>query len=151
MQMNSKRDAPVFKQDFNVGYLLARLGAQAHAAWAKMLESHNLAPSQFIMLDIISALGPVHQQPVADAMGIDARNAVSLVDKLEDAGLVERIRDKVDRRKQILTVTSKGRTLVGKIKIVEKKLGDDFFVSLSAEQCETLRSLLHRLHIARGG
>jgi DNA-binding MarR family transcriptional regulator len=138
-------------QDLELGYLLARLGSQAHGAWAKVLETYDMAPSQFIMLKIIAGFGAAHQQEISDAMGIDARNAGGIVDKLVAMKLVDRVRDSDDRRKQILRATSKGKSLISKINVDENRSESDFAAGLTEDQREQLRSLLQKLFSARRG
>ena len=55
------------------------------------------------------------------ALHLSSAAATALVDRLADAGLVDRERDEADRRKVRLVVTDRAR-----------RLGDDFFAALLA-------------------
>ena len=48
---------------------------------------------------------------IADRTGLAATTLTSMIDRMEDAGLVSRIPDKSDRRKTLLSLTSKARSL----------------------------------------
>lgn len=52
---------------------------------------------------------PVPTRELATMLGCDASNVTAFVDRLEEAGLVERQVDPTDRRVKTLAVTDKGR------------------------------------------
>lgn len=63
---------------------------------------------------LLEAIGPApahSQRELCDLLGIDRSDMVRLVDVLEDAGLVERVRDTADRRRQLIGPTTAGATL----------------------------------------
>lgn len=65
------------------------------------------------------------QRELADLCGLDKTTMVVVVDKLEKEGLAERRPSPADRRAWIITVTPKGRELLGRAnKIVERIHGE---------------------------
>ena len=61
-------------------------------------------------LDVLTEEGPMSQQRLGQRLGIDRTTIVTVVDDLENAGLVERTRDRADRRAHIVTPTRSGQT-----------------------------------------
>ncbi|WP_246816019.1 MarR family winged helix-turn-helix transcriptional regulator [Corynebacterium sp. HMSC11E11] len=63
---------------------------------------------------LLEAIGPApahSQSELCDLLGIDRSDMVRLVDVLEGADLVERVRDTADRRRQLIGPTTVGATL----------------------------------------
>jgi DNA-binding MarR family transcriptional regulator len=88
--------------------------------------------------------GPVTQQSVGDALCVDANSCVLLLNELESAGLVERRRDPVDRRRHIVEMTTPGRRALERAERAQESIEEDVLGSLSIEQRAMLRELLHR-------
>ena len=70
-----------------------------HAAVAEKL---GLSPTEFKCFRLIEQLGPLSLTALAGEAGLQLGTASGLVDRLEDAGLVSRCRDAVDRRRSML-------------------------------------------------
>src|SRR5690349_13118477 len=72
----------------------------------------GLSPSQFAALATIERHGPLTPSEVASAERIQRPTATRLIAKLEDAGLVARASDPVDRRSCLVTTTAEGSELL---------------------------------------
>jgi len=72
----------------------------------------DLGPSQVASLATIERHGPLSPSELADRERIKRPTVTRIVGRLEDAGLVERIRDPEDGRASILTATPEARTLL---------------------------------------
>jgi DNA-binding MarR family transcriptional regulator len=94
----------------STGYLLARMGAVSRQMWARMLAEHELTPHHFGVLMTLDQAGAASHQQLSRAAGIDPRNAVPVIDKLAQRGLVRRQPDPTDRRRNTVTLTNAGRT-----------------------------------------
>ena len=82
----------------------AGLTPQQHQA---ILAIHGMAPEDGMT---------VHE--LAEQLLLKPQTAVELVDRLEDAGLVRRQRDEVDRRRVFLTLTAKASKILEKLSVV---------------------------------
>src|SRR4029079_17479721 len=65
-----------------------------------------------------------------------------IVDRLEEAGLVERVRDPEDRRAWRLHVTAKAQPLIEKLQAVGVKLVDHAFGGITPADIEIARRVL---------
>jgi DNA-binding MarR family transcriptional regulator len=127
------------------GFMLARLGAESRRLWARMLTEHELTPQQFGVLVALDVLGESYQQRLCAFAGIDPRNAAPVVDALRERKLVRRAADPADRRRQLLRLSSAGRSLVDKLRRAGDGIEDELLDSLSIRERATLHRLLHKL------
>lgn len=73
------------------------------------LESLGIDVKQHAMLTVLADEGSMTQQELGQRLGIDRTTVVTVVDGLDEKGLVERGRSPADRRAYRLTLTSSGR------------------------------------------
>ena len=71
---------------------------------------------QFFLLGHISSGGPLSMSTIAEKMSHTTAAATGLVDRLEKLGYVQRTHDVRDRRKVLVKITEKGKSLVGMIR-----------------------------------
>jgi DNA-binding MarR family transcriptional regulator len=76
----------------------------------------DLGPSQVASLATIERHGPLSPSELAERERIKRPTATRIVRHLDDAGLVERVRDPEDGRASILTVTGEGRALLRRLR-----------------------------------
>ena len=81
-----------------------------HAAVAERL---GLSPTEFKCFRLIEQLGPLSLTALAGEAGLQLGTASGLVDRLEDAGLVSRCRDAVDRRRNVLLASPAAAEQIG--------------------------------------
>ena len=65
---------------------------------------------------VAKATAPLSQSELAAQVGVEAATMVSTLDRLEKAGLVERVASETDRRVKHLRVTSAGQAIYDKVK-----------------------------------
>jgi len=68
-----------------------------------------------------------------------------LVDKLEERGLVERVRSREDRREVLIAITAKGNQTYSKGMDLHRQFVEKAFSALEAEEARSLVSLLKKL------
>jgi DNA-binding MarR family transcriptional regulator len=133
----------------STGYLLARVGAESRRMWARMLAEHDLTPHHFGMLMVLDQVGAASQQQLSRAVGVDPRNAVPVIDALQQRHLVERQPDPTDRRRHAVALTPAGREAIDDLRRageqVEQHLLDCLTPTERAGLHRTLRKLLSAL------
>ncbi len=86
---------------------------------------------------------PLPARDLADQLRCDRSNVTALVDKLEQAGLVERRVDPADRRQKTLVVTEAGRLMREQ---VHRVLSDSrLLAGLSTDELSVLRELVWKV------
>ena len=128
--------------------LLARLGNGAMRLYRDSLAATGLKPPHVAALAQLAA-APVGQQALAEASSLDPVKLVGVLNDLESAGLVERRRDAVDRRRHIVAITCKGRARLADVERASAVAENRLLAALSPSQRNQLASLL-RLVIAAG-
>ena len=88
--------------------------------------------------------GPMPQQDLCISMHLDPNNCVLLLNEMEAAGHVRRSRDPADRRRHIVEITDEGGRAVARADTALNTVEGHVLGNLSAEERETLRSLLAR-------
>jgi DNA-binding MarR family transcriptional regulator len=106
----------------------------------------EIRPGVFSSLLLASANPGIAQIQIANHLGIDKASVVALIDRLENAGWVQRKRSTEDRRRQGIFLTPAG---VKAYKSLKKEMIDHerkFVERFSDQERKTLISLLQRLH-----
>jgi len=106
----------------------------------------EVRPGVFSSLLLANANPGIAQIEIANHLGIDKASVVALIDRLENAGWVQRKRSTEDRRRQGIFLTPSGlkafKALKKEMIEHERKFVDRF----SEQERKTLISLLQRLH-----
>ena len=115
-----------------------------------MLSERGLTLHHFGALMALAELGEAHQQRLAHAIGIDPRNAVTILDGLADRGLLEHAPDPNDRRRKLTRLTSEGTSVVAELRAAGAAIEDDMFAGLTPDDRHALHAQLLKLFNARG-
>jgi DNA-binding MarR family transcriptional regulator len=126
------------------GQLFFRLWRATHTQTAAALETIGLTPALFAVLNYLQANEGAIQQQVGSAMGIDPSTMVSLVDRLERAGLARRRPLPQDRRAREILITAKGRRTLKRARGLAQEVEDDVLQGLSAAERDRLITLLRQ-------
>jgi DNA-binding MarR family transcriptional regulator len=84
----------------------------------------------------------LRQVELADMMDIEPITLSRIVDRLDEAGLVERRADPADRRAWRLYVTEKAQPLVSELRRLGNELAAEAFAGLTPDRLELLRETL---------
>ena len=126
------------------GQLFFRLWRASHTRTAEALANAGLTPALFALLNVLGAREGAIQQHLSADMGIDPSAMVTLIDKLESAGLAERRRRPGDRRAWEVAITPKGRRTLERARRLATEVEDEVLAGLSAAERRQLLTLLRR-------
>jgi DNA-binding MarR family transcriptional regulator len=126
-------------------YLAGHVSRIGHRVLVEALAEHDLRLPHFAVLTGLSDFGPLAQHLLADRLGLNRSHLVGYLDVLEGRGLVQRVRDPDDRRRQRVDLTAAGRTRARQLRDVAQRSQEQFLQVLSASERETLIALLQRL------
>jgi MarR family transcriptional regulator, transcriptional regulator for hemolysin len=113
--------------------------------------SHNgrrlgLTRAQCRTLARIARHEGINQAGLADLLEIRPMTLVRQIDRMEQAGWIERRPDPADRRARLLFLTDKARPILGRIRAVANETRDEALALLSPTEKAQLIALLTRVH-----
>jgi DNA-binding MarR family transcriptional regulator len=88
--------------------------------------------------------GALPQKDLCVTTHLDQNNCVLLLNEMEAAGHVRRVRDTEDRRRHIVEITPEGKVALKRAERAMEDLEDEVLGALSPDERETLRELLDR-------
>jgi DNA-binding MarR family transcriptional regulator len=130
------------------GFLLKRLGFAIKERNHDAFEPTGFSPLHYAVLSLLDEGARKTQGEIADALGYDRSQLVGILDDLQERGLVERERDREDRRRHIVRLTPPGKDCLGELRAISKAVEKEFFAPLDAEERRTFHELLAKLAAA---
>jgi|ERR1700722_14523089 len=125
---------------------LHRLTRRIRRAQAQRLAPLGLTPAQERALRLIARdEEPPRMTELADRLGIVPRSLTTVIDALEQAGLVQREIDPRNRRAILLRLTDHGAAVRDDLREARRRAAEDLFAPLPDADRETLAGLLARL------
>jgi DNA-binding MarR family transcriptional regulator len=104
----------------------------------------GLRPRELLALQHLRERGPSAQQTLAELLGVDATNLVAVLNSLEDAGLIERRRDRTDRRRAIIELSRRGERRLADLDRALRQIDDEILATLTSSDRKILNALLAR-------
>jgi DNA-binding MarR family transcriptional regulator len=137
-------DAPELATE--VADLLHHVNHAIRRRAAAEAEPNSVTSSQMrAMRMLVRRDTPMRMSELADALGIVRRSATSVVDDLEQLGLVERVGDPVDRRAVGVLLTAAGRKVMADARRRRRTAAGRVLAPLGDSDLKALRALLLRV------
>jgi DNA-binding MarR family transcriptional regulator len=117
----------------------------AHAmrrAFDRRATSLGVTRAQWKVLFRLTRFPGLRQVELAEMLDVEPITLSRIVDRLEEAGLVERAPDPADRRAWRLQVTEKAKPLVTKLQALGTDLVDEAFEGVAQSELERVRNVL---------
>ncbi len=109
----------------------------------RALSAWQVTVSQVTVLGLLAEAGqPLSVGTLAELMLLESPSVTSLVDRMCESGLVERLKDPHDRRKALVKLTNKGRKVHDDVRASAAAVSDELFGVLSDKKREALKLLL---------
>ncbi|SDH85263.1 MarR family winged helix-turn-helix transcriptional regulator [Nonomuraea jiangxiensis] len=89
--------------------------------------------------------GSMSQAALSRLTGVYRSDLVSVINELAERGFVERAPDAADRRRNVVTITPRGREHLRRLYTLVTELQDEVFAPLTGQEREQLTGLLIRL------
>lgn len=124
---------------------IARTEAIASANLERVLAPHGLSMTQYNVLRILRGAGPdgLCRNDIGARLISRMPDVSRLLDRMEAAGLVSRVRSTEDRRLVNTTLTKQGRALVDRLDAVVSEYQDEQIGHMTKDQLRTLVDLLN--------
>jgi DNA-binding MarR family transcriptional regulator len=126
-------------------FLLFQLVREARRIGARVHDD-DLRMPHVTVLASLEWFGPAAQKDISRRLRIDASDLVSVLDDLEERGLVLRTRDERDRRRYVVTVTTDGARVLHNRLVSAQKLNDLLLAPLNKEERDRLHEMLVRIY-----
>ncbi|QDQ99071.1 winged helix DNA-binding protein [Tomitella fengzijianii] len=110
-------------------------------AWEQLLREHGVSHAGFIILESLRD-GPLPQRSVARYCRVTDQTISRSIERLERHGMVTRATDPQDERRQLVTITERGRELHARI---TERVESDPLITGAIKDPEQFRAALLEL------
>lgn len=126
------------------GHLARRL-QQAHSLlWGAMVSEETTSP-QFAVLNALIEKPDIDQRTLSEHVHLDRSTIADVVARLGRRGLLERVRDPRDGRRNVLKLTDEGERLHRKLVTRTARMNRVFLAPLAEDERELLLRLIGRV------
>lgn len=129
---------------------LVPLIAGERAAFAGRCHERSISMAHLHLMTLLDVHGPQTMSAVAELLGTGLPTATGLVSRMEDRGLVERMRDDDDRRVVLVRLSDGGRQELSALQATRRRRMAAALEMLSPEQTRTLLGAIRNLRRAFG-
>lgn len=129
----------------NIGFLLADNSRLSRWAFDRQVREIGVTGPQARLLLLLNRFPGENQGFYAEQIEIEPITLCRMVDRLEDAGLVERRPDPADRRARRLHLTAKSRQTMEKLQARVDALLEDMLAGLSQAEREQFTRMLEAI------
>jgi DNA-binding MarR family transcriptional regulator len=126
-------------------FILAQLVRESRRIGVRV-NNDDLRMPHVMVLATLEWFGPAAQRDISGRLRIDASDLVSVLDDLEERGLVERRRDDRDRRRYVVSITTAGASALHSRMVSAQKINDILLAPLDKEERERLHEMLVRVY-----
>lgn len=132
-----------------VGYAAARASIELKKTFRRHLGPLNLKAVEFSILVLVASNEQVNQKQLGSALDISAPNLAITLDRMVEAGWVERVRSTVDRRAQLIHLTERGTMLCARAEVIATTMEQQALGVLTQAERLLLIELLHKVSTGR--
>ena len=127
-------------------WLLHRAAQNMRTAFDEAVRAHGLAGARdWIVLAALDSGPRQTQLALAQSLGLDKTTMTSLLDRLEERGLITRCTDRHDRRARIPELTEDGRRVRAEVALARDRVEECMLAAFTPQEQHQLRTLLTRL------
>lgn len=130
-----------------LGYNARRAALAVIGVFLQRMAPYGLRPVDFSVLTLIAHNPGITSRQICAALDILPPNLVGMIKALDKRGLIERRTHPTDRRAQGLHLSPEGKKLQKSAQGTATKLEFDVASRLSADELDTLKSLLRRVYL----
>ena len=123
-------------------YMLKQVELAVRARIDEIVRPVGLTAAQYTALTVLERHTDMSSAQLARNSFVTAQSMADMITALEGRNLIERHRDKSDRRRLVVALTSEGRTLLDRCRDEVDALEATMLSGLSAAQTKALRATL---------
>ncbi|UZK67169.1 MarR family winged helix-turn-helix transcriptional regulator [Sphingomonas sp. M1-B02] len=126
-----------------LGFLLSDTSRLMRRRFDERARSSGATGAQWRMLKILERHEGLNQGQLAELLEVEPITCCRMIDRVEEAGFVERRRDPADRRAWRIHLTEKARPVLADLKDVAGGMIEDALQGMSSAQRDELVALLN--------
>ena len=126
-------------------WLIGQASHRAQALVSEALAQEGMRRQHFTVLTSLAEQGEASQATLGRRLWIDRSDLHAIVSELERAGLIARVRDPADRRRNGVMITSTGKSTLKRLDALIDRAQRELVAPLSASERRELTRLLERL------
>ena len=126
-------------------WLLSRANARSQGLLADAFAAEGVRGYHFRLLAALEQYGPASQADLGRYTGIDRSDVVATLNDLVARRLARREPDQADRRRNVVTLTTRGAEALERLDAVLGDVQDKVLAPLTANERKTLVRLLSKL------
>lgn len=125
--------------------LVNRLRMEMIEALDRRLSAYDISAPQLIVLSSLASGEGASAAALCKSISYDPGAMTRMIDRLEQKGLIRRVRDTGDRRLTNLQITAEGEALYPKLLAAKDEVQAQFLRGFSKEEIQMLEGLLNRM------
>jgi DNA-binding MarR family transcriptional regulator len=138
-------DSKNFEPSRCVGPLIGRVRVALLDALDRALLPHNVTAAQYVVISTLVSGNADSASQICKGISYDAGAMTRMIDRLEQRGLLRRVRVADDRRTQKLELTDEGKALYPKARAAAMAVINGFLRGFSKAEAHQLESFLKRM------
>ena len=134
--------------EVKAGYIISQIKRLSDRIFERILLEKNIYEfngAQGRILYVLWQEDNISFREVADRTGLAVTTLTSMIDRMEIAGLVYRVPDKIDRRKTLLSLTDKAKNLKQDYLEVSMQMTYIFYNGFTEEEIIQCEVMLNRI------
>src|SRR5215469_11788174 len=124
-------------------YLLKRVELAIRARLDEIVRPAGLTAIQYTALTVLERHDDMSSAQLARQSFVTAQSMADMINTLQGRRLIERHRDRADRRRLVVALTAEGRVLLDRYRDKVAALEDEMIAGLSGHQIGELRAVLN--------
>src|ERR1700761_8340124 len=124
-------------------YLVKRVELAVRARIEEIVRPAGLTTNQYTALTVLERHDDMSSAQLARLSFVTAQSMADVITSLEARGLIERHRDRADRRRLVVSITSAGQVLLDRYGSEIAALERSMLAGLAEEETKALREVLN--------
>ncbi len=131
----------------NLGQIISDVSRLMRRAFDERARGIGVTRPQWQVLTMLARHEGINQGGLAELLDVEPITLCRMVDRLQDAGMVERRADPSDRRAWRLFLTERANGLLNELRPLALNLFDEAMTGLSVPERDALLEVLERIRI----
>lgn len=128
-----------------INFLLAKAYQKVNSQFKASLKKYGITPVQYAVLHLLWENDELTSSQLSNALLLDNSTITGITERLIQNKFITRKEDISDRRKIILSLTEKGKSLEREVLQCIDKLNNDVLCHFKKEEIDTLKTMLRKI------